>query len=55
MGGVARRAWARNEHSLRVAIEYNEQNQETEQITIPYVAHEELVSTVVQEWFGQKE
>jgi urocanate hydratase len=55
MGGVARRAWARNEHSLRVAIEYNEQNQGTEQITIPYVADEELVSHVVEEWFEQKE
>jgi urocanate hydratase len=55
MGGVARRAWARNEHSMLVAIEHNEQNQETDHITIPYVADDELVSQVVEEWFEQKE
>ena len=55
MGGVARRAWARNEHSMLVAIEHNEQNQETDHLTIPYVADDELVSQVVEEWFEQKE
>jgi len=54
MGGVARRAWARNEHSLQVAIEHNERNRETDHVTIPYVADEELVSQVVEEWFEQK-
>jgi urocanate hydratase len=53
MGGVARRAWARNEHALGVAIEHNRQHQGTEQITIPYVADQELVSRVVEDRFGQ--
>jgi urocanate hydratase len=55
MGGVARRAWARNEHAMLVAIEHNEQNQGTDHLTIPYVADDELVSQVVEEWFEQKE
>ncbi|MGL4730676.1 MAG: urocanate hydratase [Clostridium sp.] len=49
MGGVARRAWARNPHSIETSIEYNKENKETDHITIPYVADEDLVSKIVKE------
>ncbi|NEU04672.1 urocanate hydratase [Clostridium senegalense] len=49
MGGVARRAWARNEHSIETSMEYNQDNKETDHITIPYIADEDLVTKVVKE------
>lgn len=49
MGGVARRAWARNENSISTCIEYNNNFKDTDHITIPYVADEELVKKLVEE------
>jgi len=54
MGGVARRAWARNENSITTSIEYNQNNEGTDHITIPYVPKEELVKNLVEEAFRQK-
>jgi len=54
MGGVARRAWARNENSITTSIEYNQNNEGTDHITIPYVPKEELVKNLVEEAFTQK-
>ena len=51
MGGVARRNWARNEHSMETSIEYNKTYQGESQITIPYLADEELVAKAVKEHF----
>ena len=42
MGGVARRAWARNENSIETSIEYNKKNAETDHITIPYIPKERI-------------
>jgi urocanate hydratase len=37
MGGVARRAWAQNKHSIETCIEFNEENHKRgEHITIPW-------------------
>ncbi len=47
MGGVARRAWARNENSITTSIEYNKNNADTDHITLPYLADEKLVKTLV--------
>ncbi|MEG0301606.1 MAG: urocanate hydratase, partial [Cetobacterium sp.] len=47
MGGVARRAWARNEHSIETVIEYNKNNQGTDHITLPYIASEELINKLI--------
>ena len=47
MGGVARRAWARNPHSIETAIEYNENNKKTDHITLPYIADEEFIKDLV--------
>ncbi|MEA1964111.1 MAG: urocanate hydratase, partial [Candidatus Aerophobetes bacterium] len=35
MGGIARRAWARNEHALEVAVEYNKNKIGEAHITLP--------------------
>lgn len=47
MGGVARRAWARNPHSIETAMLYNKNNKETDHITLPYIANEELIKKLV--------
>ncbi|WFA09078.1 urocanate hydratase [Tissierella sp. Yu-01] len=49
MGGVARRAWARNDNSIETCLEYNEMFKDTDHITIPYVANEDLVKRLVEE------
>ena len=48
MGGVSRRAWARNENALKTATEYNKiDNNST--ITIPYITDENYISTLVKQ------
>ncbi|MDI6813524.1 MAG: urocanate hydratase [Desulfitobacteriaceae bacterium] len=51
MGGVARRSWARNEHSITTSIEFNKAYQGQGQITLPYLAKRELVDDLVQRTF----
>ncbi len=51
MGGVARRAWARNENSITTSIEYNRDHADTDQITLPYLADENLVADLVEKAF----
>lgn len=48
MGGVARRAWARNPHSIETIIEYNEKHKNTDHITLPYITDEKFISTIVE-------
>jgi urocanate hydratase len=50
MGGVARRNWARNEHAVDTSVAYNENYAGKGHITIPYVAADELVDRVVDEF-----
>ena len=54
MGGVARRNWARNDHSMETAIEYNKKYAGESQITIPYLADEKLVTEAVGKLFAKK-
>lgn len=49
MGGVARRAWARNPHSIETSMEYNDKNIETDHITLPYIPKDDLIKKVVAE------
>ena len=51
MGGVARRAWARNENALQVAAEWNEQNKDNGHITLPFIPKEGLVEELVEKAF----
>lgn len=47
MGGVGRRAWARNEHSIETCIEYNAINKNNDHITLPYIVKDELIKKVM--------
>ncbi|SMD10169.1 urocanate hydratase [Desulfocicer vacuolatum DSM 3385] len=49
MGGVARRAWARNEHSMETCVSFNEMSQGEAHVTIPYVADDKMISDLVDE------
>ena len=49
MIGVSRRSWARCEHSIETAAEYNRITNGENHITIPYVAQDELINRVCQE------
>ena len=53
MGGVARRNWARNEHSMETAIEYNKKYEGESQITIPYLTDKELIHDAVKKHFEE--
>jgi len=49
MVGVSRRSWARNENSIDTCIEYNELFKDTDHITIPYCADDDLINKLVEE------
>ncbi len=51
MGGVARRAWARNENSIETSIKYNEMRQGSDHITLPFLADDEMVADEVEKAF----
>ena len=51
MSGVARRNWARNDHAMEVAVEYNERHHGDGHITIPYLADEDKVKAAVAKLF----
>ena len=47
MGGVARRSWARNEHSIETSIEFNERYKGKGHITVPFIPDEDLIERLV--------
>lgn len=51
MGGVARRNWAGNENAIEVAREYNEQNPNGDQVTVPYLSDELAIDKAVDSLF----
>ncbi len=53
MGGVARRSWARNEHSIETVAEFNRQHPDTDHITLPYLVDDELVNKALKSEFGE--
>ncbi len=46
-GGIARRAWARNKHAIETAIEWNREKKGAGHITLPFIAKDELIDEVV--------
>ena len=54
MGGVARRAWARNENSIDTSIQYNEMRKGSDHITIPYIADDKMVVDLVSKAFAKR-
>ncbi|HEX37332.1 MAG TPA: urocanate hydratase [Candidatus Cloacimonetes bacterium] len=51
MGGVARRAWARNSHAVETSIEWNQRNKDKGHITLPFVPNDALIDELVEEEF----
>jgi urocanate hydratase len=51
MGGVARRAWARNENSIETSIKYNEMRKGADHITLPFIPDEKLIEKLVEKAF----
>ncbi|MCR5808030.1 MAG: urocanate hydratase [Clostridiales bacterium] len=49
MGGVARRAWARNPHSIETSIEYNKKHEGEAHITLPYLVSDELIEKMTED------
>ncbi len=47
MGGVARRAWARNENAMATSIEYNQAFKGSNHITIPFRVNEDLIVNLI--------
>lgn len=47
MGGVARRAWARNQHSIEVGDEFNETQSGAAHITIPALVEDQLIDATL--------
>ncbi len=48
MSGVARRAWARNDHAIETAIEWNERLGHNGQISLPFIPKKGLVEELVE-------
>jgi len=46
MGGVARRAWARNENAVSTSMDYNKMSDENH-ITLPYLTNEDYIKELV--------
>jgi urocanate hydratase len=54
MGGVARRAWARNPNSITVSMEFNKNYAGAGHITMPFIPDEELVKATVSKALDDK-
>ena len=50
MVGVARRNWARCEHSMETVAAYNRDYGEENSITMPYIADDRLINKLVDEY-----
>jgi len=48
MGGVSRRAWARNDTAIETCIEYNSVMEGLDHITLPYRTDDEKIKSLVQ-------
>jgi urocanate hydratase len=53
MGGVARRAWARNEGALDTSIRYNQGHRGSDHLTLPYLADEAALGSLVDRAFRE--
>ncbi|WP_041277952.1 urocanate hydratase [Desulfotalea psychrophila] len=55
MGGVARRNWARNPNAMQVAMAYNGENENHDQITIPFQTDEGQIAEAVALLFSESD
>lgn len=49
-GGIARRAWARNENAIETMITWNKEKGEKGHITLPYQAEENFIESIVDKY-----
>ncbi len=49
MGGVARRAWARNENSIKTGMDYNKKRSGSDHITLPFLTDEDQINSWVEQ------
>jgi urocanate hydratase len=54
MGGVARRNWARNPNAMEVAMAYNRDNPNGDQITVPFQTDGQTLSAAVEALFPKE-
>jgi urocanate hydratase len=54
MNGISRRSWARNEHAIEVASEWNRKHKARGHITLPYLCDDDLVSELVAKKFEKQ-
>lgn len=47
MGGVARRAWARNGNALETCMEYNTKTDMNSHVTLPYIADDKMIDKLI--------
>ncbi len=50
MGGVARRAWARNENAIETSMEYNKVMEGQDHITLPYFVEDSIIEDAMKEY-----
>lgn len=50
MGGVARRAWARNQNSITTSIEFNKENETSDHITLPFIPKDSLIDETIEKY-----
>jgi urocanate hydratase len=53
MGGVARRAWARNRNSIETTMDYNQTRKGTDHITLPFIADDGMIEDIVSAAFNK--
>jgi urocanate hydratase len=51
MGGVARRAWARNVNSIETTMDYNDKRKGSDHITLPFIADQQMVEKLAADAF----
>ena len=54
MGGVSRRAWARNENSIETVAEFNQNYEGKAHVTLPYIPNEKLIDDLIVKCFENK-
>jgi len=54
MGGVSRRAWARNDHSIETVVEFNQNYEGKAHVTLPYIPSTQLIDDLVSNYFNHK-
>jgi urocanate hydratase len=49
MNGISRRSWARNDHAIEVASDWNRKHKDRGHITLPYLSNDSLIDKIISE------